>query len=85
MINNGFVGTEKLSNEDINEIMETAQIMSIEIGELCHEKTVPSSVKTITVATHPKTKTQDIQESEKSNDGNSESITDVMDLSLIHI
>ena len=59
--------------------------MSIEIGELNHDKTVPSSVKTTRkVDTHSKPKKEVIYASEKSNDGNSESITDVMD-SLIKI
>ena len=55
MITNGFVVTEKLSGEAINEITETAQLLSIEIGELNHDKTVPSSVKiTNKVDTHSK-------------------------------
>ena len=32
--------TEKLSDEDINQIRETAQLLSIDIGELKHGKTV---------------------------------------------
>ena len=31
MINNGFAVTEKLSNEDISEIIETAKVLLIEI------------------------------------------------------
>ena len=54
MINNGFVVTEKLSHEEIIEITETAQLMSIKMGELYHDKTVPSSVKTNKVATSSK-------------------------------
>ena len=85
MITNGFVVTEKLSKEAINEITETAQLLSIEIGELNHDKTVPSSVKTTNkVETHSKPKGQGNDESEISNGGNSESIIDVMD-SLIRI
>ena len=80
MITNGFVVTEKLSGEAINEITETAQLLSIEIGELNHDKTVSSSLKsTNKVDTNSKPKKQGIDESEKSNDGNSESIIDVMD------
>ena len=77
MINNGFVITEKLSNEDINEIIETAQLLSIEMGQLCHDKTIPTSVETNKIATSSNPKKQD--ESEISNGGNSESIIDVMD------
>ena len=46
--------------------------------------TVPSSVSTNKVETHPKPKRQVIDESEKSSDGNNESIIDVLD-SLIRI
>ena len=46
MITNGFTITEKLSDEAINQIRETAQLLSIDIGELKHGKTVPSSVNT---------------------------------------
>ena len=42
MINNGFAVTEKISNEDINEITETAQLLSIEMKELYHDKSVPN-------------------------------------------
>ena len=45
MITNGFVVTQKLSNEDINEITETGQLLSIEIKQLSHYKTVPNSAK----------------------------------------
>ena len=34
MITNGFTITEKLSDEAINQIRETAQLLSIDIGEL---------------------------------------------------
>ena len=51
IITNGFAVTEKLSNEDVNEIIETAQVLSIEMRELCHDKTVPSLLKTNIVAT----------------------------------
>ena len=40
MITNGFVVTEKLSNEDINEITKTADLFSIEISELQYDQTV---------------------------------------------
>ena len=50
LITNGFAVTEKLSNEDLNEIIETAQVLSIEMRELCHDETVPSLVKTNKVA-----------------------------------
>ena len=84
MITNGFTITEKLSDEAINQIRETAQLLSIDKGELKHGKTVPSSVNTNKVETHPKPKRQGIDESEKSSDGNNESIIDVLD-SLIRI
>ena len=82
MITNGFTITEKLSDEAINQIRETAQLLSIDIGELKHGKTVPSSVNTNKVETHPKPKRQVIDESEKSSDGNNESIIDVLDIKL---
>ena len=41
MITNGFVVTDKLSNEDINEIIETAQVLLIEMREVYHDKAVP--------------------------------------------
>ena len=63
MITNGFTITEKLSDEAINQIRETAQLLSIDIGELKHGKTVPSSVNTNKVETHPKPKRQVIDES----------------------
>ena len=84
MITNGFTITEKLSDEAINQIRETAQLLFIDIGELKHGKTVPSSVNTNKVETHPKPKRQVIDESEKCSDGNNESIIDVPD-SLIRI
>ena len=84
MITHGFVVTEKISHEEIIEITEAAQLLSIKMGELYHDKIVPSSVRTNKVDTRPKFKKQDIGESETSNDGNSESIIDVMD-SLIRI
>ena len=61
MITNGFTITEKLSDEAINQIRETAQLLSIDIQDR-----------------------QVIDESEKSSDGNNESIIDVLD-SLIRI
>ena len=84
MITNGFTITEKLSDEAINQIRETAQLLSIDIGELKHGKTVRSSVNTNKVETHPKPKRQVIDESEKCSDGNNESIIDVLD-SLMNI
>ena len=57
MINDGFVLTEKLSKEDINEITETAHLLSIEMTELYHEKTVPGGlVKSNKIATSSKPK-----------------------------
>ena len=38
VINNGFAVAEKLSNEDIKEITQTAKLMSIEMKELYHDK-----------------------------------------------
>ena len=45
MITNGFTITEKLSDEAINQIRETAQLLSIDIGELKHGITVPKFCK----------------------------------------
>ena len=42
MITNGFVVTEKLSGEAINEITETAQLLSVDIKELCNDENVQS-------------------------------------------
>ena len=42
MINNGFVVTQKLSNGDINEIFETAQLLAFDITELIRDERVPS-------------------------------------------
>ena len=56
MITIGFTITEKLFDEAINQIRETAQLLSIDIGERKHGKTVPSSVNTNKVETHPKPK-----------------------------
>ena len=58
VINNGFVITEKLSNEDTNEIVETAQVLSIEMRELYHDKTVPNIVKSNKVTTSPRLNTK---------------------------
>ena len=68
MITNGFVVTEKLSHEEMIEITETAQLLSIKMGELYHDKIVPSSVRTNKVATRPMTRMQSIDELAKSND-----------------
>ena len=87
VINNGFVITEKLSNEDTNEILETAQVLSIEMRELYHDKTVSNIVKSNKVTTSPRLNTSKksaIDVSEKRNDENPESILDVMD-SLMRI
>ena len=46
IITNGFAVTEKLSSEDVDEIIETAQVLSIEMRELCQDVTVPSLLKT---------------------------------------
>ena len=64
MITNGFIKTEKLSDEAINQIRETAQLLSIDIGELKHGKTVLSSENTNKVETHPKPKRQVIDKSD---------------------
>ena len=84
IITNGFAVTEKLSNEDVNEIIETAQVLSIEMRELYHDKTVPSLVKTNKVATNckPKNIANDVNENRDTE--NAGSIIDVMD-SLIRI
>ena len=37
IINSGFSVTEKISNEDIKEITETSQLLSIDITELCND------------------------------------------------
>ena len=52
MIEYGFAVTEELSSDDIDQITSTAQLLSIEMRELHHDETVPSSVKTNKVATH---------------------------------
>ena len=41
-INNGFGVTDKLSNEDIKEITDTAQLLSMVIKEFCYDESVPS-------------------------------------------
>ena len=41
-INNGFGVTDKLSNEDIKEITDTAQLLSMDIKEFCYDENVPS-------------------------------------------
>ena len=46
IINSGFSVTEKLSNEDINEITETSQLLSIDIKELYNDEKVPHSGET---------------------------------------
>ena len=38
IINSGFSVSEKISNEDIKEITETALLLSIDINELCTNK-----------------------------------------------
>ena len=38
MITNGFAVTEILTNDDINEITSTAELLSIEMGELDYDK-----------------------------------------------
>ena len=45
IINSGFSVTEKLSYEDIKEITETAQLLSIDITEFCYDEIVPSLLK----------------------------------------
>ena len=87
MINKGFSVTDKLSKEDINEVRDTAKLLSIKMGKLYinyRDETVPNAVKTNKVAAHSEPKKQHINESEKKNEGKSESIMDVMD-SLIRI
>ena len=42
IINSGFSITEKLSNEDIKEITETAQLLFIDIKEISNDKNVSS-------------------------------------------
>lgn len=42
IINSGFSVTEKLSNEDIKEITDTAQLLSMDIKEFCYDENVPS-------------------------------------------
>ena len=80
MINIGFVVTQKLSNEDINEIIETAQLLSIEMGELRHDNSYGNSNKG-SPDCNPKTLAIEIKETEIVK---TESITDVMD-NLIRI
>ena len=84
LITNGFAVTEKLSNEDVNEIIEAAQVLSIEMTGLCHDKPVPSLVKTNKVATSSKPKKSANDVYKQSDNENSGSIIDVMD-SLIRI
>ena len=45
IINSGFSVTEKLSNEDIKEITETAQLLSIDITEFCYDENLRSLMK----------------------------------------
>ena len=45
ILNSGFSVTEKLSNEDIKEITETAQLLSIDITEFCYGENLPSLMK----------------------------------------
>ena len=51
IINSGFSVTEKISNEDIKEITEPAQLLSIDITELCNDEYVPVKVLSILVLT----------------------------------
>ena len=37
-INNGFAVTDKLSNEDIKKITDTAQLLSMDIKEFCYDE-----------------------------------------------
>lgn len=70
MIANGFAVTapQKLSNANINEVIETAQLLSIEMRHFYHDETVPSFVKPAA---------DDV--SEKTNDQSPDSVIDVMD------
>ena len=82
IVNHGFAVTDRISNKDIKEVTETALLLSLDLGELYHDKTVPCFVETNQGATSSKRKRSSA--SEKSNDENPESIIDVMD-SLIRI
>ena len=42
ILNSGFSVTEKISNEDIKEITDTAQLLSMDIKEFCYDENVPS-------------------------------------------
>ena len=53
VINNGFAVAEKLSNEDINEIIETAKVLTIQMNDLYHDETVPNIPESNKVATCP--------------------------------
>ena len=45
IINSVFSVTDKLSNEDVKEIIVTAQSLSIDITEFCCDENVPSLIK----------------------------------------
>ena len=79
MISDGFVRTEKLSKEDIKEITKTAELLSIEMTELYHEKSVPGFVEYNKIANSLKPKKLANDLPDNGNDENSESIIDVMD------
>ena len=76
IIENGFAVTEKLSYQDINEITDTAKLLTIEMRELYHDKTTPILVKT---SSEPKKNMTAIEVSKKRINENSESVIDVMD------
>ena len=84
MITDGFAVVEKLSAEDINEIIETGKLLSLGIQKLELDKTVPGFLKSNRGPNNSNPKKSAMDVSKKRKDQNSESIIDTMD-SLVSI
>ena len=87
IINSGFSVIEEISKEVIKEITETAQLLSIEIRELCNDENIPSLVKhsrgTVNIGVHmvenesnkfPRTRRSALNASTDINDESTESV-----------
>ena len=91
IINSGFSVIEEISKEVIKEITETAQLLSIEIRELCNDENIPSLVKhsrgTVNIGVHmvenesnkfPRTRRSALNASTDINDESTESVFDAL-------
>ena len=82
IINSGFSVTEKISNEDITEITETALLLSIDIKELRNDENIPSldkanqDIVSIGVSIRANTRNKFSSEPWKMYDESSESVLD---------